>query len=187
MLRLQKHSNYHVTGSLQIKRQLKKIYNIRRHMSTPRAFECHYFKIILNLWHSPFKTIYYSLFHCHLLYCPNIISTSSQTNLSRISLLQRKAIRIISNANHCAQPHQAPLSWTADSSLWETLLVSRVLFMHSIEYTYCSPYLSNIWTKNQGRNAGIYLYNANEYTIPPARKEFFRRFPFYYFPPLGIT
>jgi hypothetical protein len=55
--------------------------------------------------------------------------------------------------------------------------------MHSIEYTYCSPYLSNIWTKNQGRNAGIYLCNAHEYTIPPApRKEFFRRFSFYSFP-----
>ncbi len=24
-------------------------------MSTPRAFECYYFKIILNWWHSPFK------------------------------------------------------------------------------------------------------------------------------------
>jgi hypothetical protein len=25
-------------------------------MSTPRAFECYYFKIVLNWWHSPFKS-----------------------------------------------------------------------------------------------------------------------------------
>jgi hypothetical protein len=40
------HKNF--TGSLQIKETVKKRFNIRRHMSTPRAFECYYFKIILN-------------------------------------------------------------------------------------------------------------------------------------------
>ncbi len=48
-----KHKNF--TGSLQIKETVKKIFYIRRHMSTPRAFECYYFKIIVNWWHSPFK------------------------------------------------------------------------------------------------------------------------------------
>jgi hypothetical protein len=48
-----KHKNF--TGPLQIKVTVKKIFNIRRHMSIPRAFECYYFKIILNWWHSPFK------------------------------------------------------------------------------------------------------------------------------------
>jgi hypothetical protein len=38
-----------------LKRQLKKRFNIRHHMSTPRAFECYYFKMILNWWHSPFN------------------------------------------------------------------------------------------------------------------------------------
>jgi hypothetical protein len=27
-------------------------------MSTPKAFECYYFKIIQNWWHSPFKQEY---------------------------------------------------------------------------------------------------------------------------------
>ncbi len=48
-----KHKNF--TGPLQIKETVKKIFNIRRHMVTPRAFECYYFKIILNWWHSRFK------------------------------------------------------------------------------------------------------------------------------------
>ncbi len=46
-----------------LKRQLKKRFNIRRHMSTPRAFECYYFKIILNWCHSPFKhSVVYSFY-----------------------------------------------------------------------------------------------------------------------------
>jgi retron-type reverse transcriptase len=40
-------------------------------------------------------TLYYSLFHCHLSYCPNILGTSSNSNISKIARLQRKAIRII--------------------------------------------------------------------------------------------
>jgi hypothetical protein len=47
--------HYNFTGPLQIKEIVKKIFNIRRHMSTPRAFECYYLKIMLNWWHSPFK------------------------------------------------------------------------------------------------------------------------------------
>jgi hypothetical protein len=40
--------------------------------------------------------LYYSLFHCHLSYCPNILGTSSAKNISKIAQLQKKAIRIIS-------------------------------------------------------------------------------------------
>ncbi len=48
-----KHKNF--AGSSEIKETVQKRFNVRRHMSTPRAFECYYFKIILNWWHSPFK------------------------------------------------------------------------------------------------------------------------------------
>jgi hypothetical protein len=41
-----KHEEF--TGPLQIKETVEKRFNIRRHMSIPRAFECYYFKIILN-------------------------------------------------------------------------------------------------------------------------------------------
>jgi hypothetical protein len=47
-----KHKNF--TGPLQMKETVKR-FNIRRHMSIPRAFECYYFKIILHWWHSPLK------------------------------------------------------------------------------------------------------------------------------------
>jgi hypothetical protein len=41
-----KHKNF--AGPSEIKETVKKRFNNRRHMSTPRAFECYYFKIILN-------------------------------------------------------------------------------------------------------------------------------------------
>jgi hypothetical protein len=40
------HKNF--TVPLQIKEAVKKRFNIRRHMSTPRAFGCYYLNIILN-------------------------------------------------------------------------------------------------------------------------------------------
>jgi hypothetical protein len=41
-----KHKNF--AGPSEIKETVKKRFNIRRHMSTPRTFECYYFKTILN-------------------------------------------------------------------------------------------------------------------------------------------
>jgi hypothetical protein len=48
-----KHKNF--TGPLQIKETVFKRFDIRHHMSIPRAFECYYFKTILNWWHSSFN------------------------------------------------------------------------------------------------------------------------------------
>ncbi len=41
-----KHKNF--AGPSEIKETVKKRFNISRHMSTPRAFERYYFKIIIN-------------------------------------------------------------------------------------------------------------------------------------------
>jgi hypothetical protein len=41
-----KHKNF--AGPSDIKETVKKRFNIRRQISTPRAFECYYVKIILN-------------------------------------------------------------------------------------------------------------------------------------------
>ena len=40
------------------------------------------------------KTIYFSLFHSHLLYCPQIVNCSSKSNIEKIFTLQKKAIGI---------------------------------------------------------------------------------------------
>ncbi len=48
-----KHKN--LKDRYKIKERVLKIFNIRRHMSMPLAFEWHYFQAILNWWHSLFK------------------------------------------------------------------------------------------------------------------------------------
>jgi hypothetical protein len=53
------------------------------------------------------RTLYFSLFHSHLLYCTNILNCTSQSKLNRISILQRKAIRIITKSAY--NEHTAPL------------------------------------------------------------------------------
>jgi hypothetical protein len=94
------------------------------------------------------KTLhYYSLFHCNLTYCPNILSITSQSNNSKISALQRKAIRIItdsSNRAHTAElftelkilPFEKPFSY------------SQLIFMHSVEYGYNSALFHSLPEEN---------------------------------------
>ena len=41
----------------------------------------------------PLKTVYISLFHSHLLYSPIIVNCASKTNVEKIFIMQKKAIR----------------------------------------------------------------------------------------------
>jgi hypothetical protein len=53
------------------------------------------------------KTVYYSLFHCHILYCLTIWTCTIMNLLINITLMQKAAIRIISDVIHNA--HTEPL------------------------------------------------------------------------------
>jgi hypothetical protein len=53
------------------------------------------------------KSLYYSLFHCHVIYGIQIWSYSAESNFNDIVTKQKMAIRIISNASYNA--HSEPL------------------------------------------------------------------------------
>jgi hypothetical protein len=53
------------------------------------------------------KTLYFAFIQSHLNYCPIILSSISQQNFNQIKLIQKKAIRIITNSSYTA--HTAPL------------------------------------------------------------------------------
>jgi hypothetical protein len=85
---------------------------------------------------SALLTLYYSLFHCHLSYCPNILGTSSSKNISKVSQLQKKAIRILSSSP--SRAHTSPLFLSLNILPFPDLLkLQRALFMHSVEFGYC--------------------------------------------------
>jgi hypothetical protein len=124
------------------------------------------------------RKLYFSLFHSHLLYCINILSCTSKTNLNRIVTLQKKAIRIISKAHY--NDHTTPLFLVNRILPFEKLIyLHRLLFMHAIAYDYAHPTFDNTWTKNNTRNIGHDLRNQDFFTLPNVRIESFRKFPLY--------
>ena len=46
------------------------------------------------------KAVYYTLLHCHLIYCLPIWSCTSSSNLNAMSILQKKAVRIVASENY---------------------------------------------------------------------------------------
>jgi hypothetical protein len=122
------------------------------------------------------KALYFSLFHSHLLYCPIILNCISQTNLASISRLQRKAIRVITKAAYNADTE--PLFYALKILPFEkSILLSKLLFMHSIEYNYAPPAFSNTWSKNTARDLEYNLRNADLFITPNVRIELFRKNP----------
>jgi hypothetical protein len=127
------------------------------------------------------KSLYYAMIHPHLLYCLNIYSCTSQANLNRISLLQKKAIRIIYKEKSNA--HTAPLFKKAGILPLEKLIIQAKLnFMHSIEYNYAPSTFNTFFLKNNSRETNHDLRNVNDFIIPFARIEAVKRLPLYSFP-----
>jgi Reverse transcriptase (RNA-dependent DNA polymerase) len=125
--------------------------------------------------------VYHALFNSHLLYCINVLGATSLQNIKRISIMQKKAIRIICNLNYNA--HTAEHFYDLGILPFEKLLVfNRALFMHSVRYNYVHRSFSNTWTLNDERNLNYNLRNVDEFAITPPRFEGFKKFPIYSFP-----
>ncbi len=127
------------------------------------------------------RKLYFSLFHSHLLYCINILSCTSQTNITRILIMQKKAIRTVTNAPYNA--HTNPLFLELNVLPFDKLItLNRLLFMHAIAYNYAPKTFDNTWITNAERNIGHDLRNNDFFVMPQVRIELFRRFPLYALP-----
>ncbi len=126
------------------------------------------------------KTLYTALFHSHLLYCTNILSITSQTNINKIFTIQKKAIRVITNSNYNA--HTNPLFYQLQILPFPSILkFHKLMFMHSVYNNYCNDSFNNIWIKNENRRIDHNLRNADDFLLPLVRIEQFRKFPIYSF------
>ena len=124
------------------------------------------------------KKLYYSLFHSHLLYCTNIISCTSQTNINKILVLQKKAIRIITNSHYTA--HTNTLFLESGILPFDKLIAQNKLhFMHSIAQDYAPKAFNQTWPTNVNRDTGYVLRNQDHFALPLVRIEQFRKFPLY--------
>ena len=124
------------------------------------------------------KTLYFTLFHSHLLYCPLIVSCAPKSLVDKIAIMQKKAIRTITNSK--ANSHTEPLFSSLKILPYHKIIYkAQLLFFHSIHHNYAPSTFINSWKKNSDRNTYHELRNANEYQIPPERLTFFTRFPLY--------
>jgi len=135
-----------------------------------------------NLLSGPaLKTLYYAFIQSHLNYCPIILSSTSQHNFNRIKLIQKKAIRIITNSAYTE--HTAPLFAELQILPYEHLIKqAKLLFMHSVEYGYAPASFINTWAKNNAIQGDRPLRNADDYTLPNPRTEMFKKSPLYNLP-----
>ena len=80
--------------------------------------------------------MYYTLIYPHLTHCPTVWSSTYVTNLNRIFLLQKRAVRAMTNSNHLAP--SAPLF-----AEWNILHIFRVnsdpLILQNLCFQFLSP------------------------------------------------
>ena len=129
------------------------------------------------------KLIYYSIFHCHLIYAIQIWSCCTQKLLNDLFKLQKSAIRIICNVKY--NYHTEPL-FKREEILPLPDLVSffKVQFMHRFSQKFLPASFNQVWIRNEIRNIGeneIQLRNNNRLQLPPSRIAMTDRLPTFNF------
>ena len=126
------------------------------------------------------KCLYYALFHPHLLYCINIYSCATHTNLKKITILQKKAIRIINKEKN--NSHTSILFKKSQILTFDNLILQAKLhIMHSIVYNYAPKTFLNMFTLNN-TNTNYNLRNRAMFLLPQVKLEMFKRFPLFTLP-----
>jgi hypothetical protein len=104
-----------------------------------------------------------------------------KTQISCLFILQKKAIRIVCGAAYIA--HTAPLFSECHVLPLELLIVqAKLLFMHSVKFSYCPPSFRTVFTRLDIDNAHYDLRYPNEFSLPRARIELFKKIPMYTLP-----
>ena len=135
-------------------------------------------RAVNHLSENSLKSLYIAFIHSNLLYCSNIVSCTSKSNIQKITKIQKKAIRVITKSNY--NDHTAPLFQRLGLMTYENIITyNRLVFMHSIEYNYAPISFSNTWQKNSVRNNEYNLRNNDDFVLMPARIELFKKIPIY--------
>jgi Reverse transcriptase (RNA-dependent DNA polymerase) len=126
------------------------------------------------------RTLYFSLFNSHLLYCLPLYSCTANKNLKKITIMQKKVVRAICNAKY--NDHTEPLFQQLSILPFEKLIMyTKSLLMHSIIHKYGPKSLHNQWIFNNERNVNIELRNENDIYVPMATSEQVKKLPYFAF------
>jgi hypothetical protein len=136
------------------------------------------------------KTLYYSLFHCHLVYGIEIWSVAAPSQLKPLFIKQKMAIRIISNKSY--NTHTEPLFKSLEIlPLNDLISFFKLKFFHSYVYntiptSFSSTWLTSIEQRHHDGQLQLQynLRNNDDFFIPFVRTTTLSRFPLYNFPEL---
>jgi hypothetical protein len=127
--------------------------------------------------------LYYAMVHSHLSYCLNIYSSANTTNLQRLRIKQKEALRIICNVGY--REHTRPLFKSLKIlPLDEMIKYANLKFMHSFVHKTLPLSFHDMWIFNRDRNMNRVLRNANNLFVPAHNFATLTRFPLFSFPRL---
>ena len=129
------------------------------------------------------KLIYYSTFHCHLIYAIQIWSCCPTANINELFTLQKTAVRTLCNAKYKA--HTEPLFKKEEIlPLPDLISFLKIQFMHRFSQKFLPASFDRVWIRNNVRNIGeneIQLRNNDRLRLPPSRLALTDRLPTYDF------
>jgi hypothetical protein len=129
------------------------------------------------------KTLYFSIFHCHLIYAIEIWSSTSTSHLQPLISKQKAAIRIISGKRY--NDHTEPIFKSLSIlPLTDLITHANLKLFHSYVYNYIPPALNNTWIQNRHNrdNDDRQLRNDNDFFVPRFRTDFLARLPLFNLP-----
>ena len=132
---------------------------------------------------SALLTLYYSLFHSHLMYALPAYGCANMSTLKPIKMLQKKAVRLVTNSKYNA--HTDPIFKSLGILKFPDLLqFVRLDFMHSVSKNRCPLAFSDTWdgVNDHDENLNMNLRNYLDYKVPRSRLNFSERLPFHSFP-----
>ncbi len=126
-------------------------------------------------------SLYHSLIHSHLSYCPTIASITSQSNINKIIKMQKKALRVITQSEYNA--HTTPLFNRLKILQYPDIIkLAQLNIMHAVHNKYAPEALLDTWTLNANRQQHYTLRNENDYALPRVKYEIIKRTPLYTLP-----
>jgi len=127
------------------------------------------------------KKLYFAMVHSHIAYCLNVYGCANQTNLLKLAIKQKQAIRTISLVGY--RDHTAPLF-----KKLQILPLEQLKTFYNIKFVYAfvnrklPRSFDETWIFNRDRNLNIALRNENDLYVPPHRLEVEKRMPLCSFP-----
>ncbi len=128
------------------------------------------------------RTLYFSLFHCHLTYALEVWSSVSPAQLQPLIKKQKTTIRIV-GGGEIQLPHRTSLQITI-LPLSDLITLTNLKIFHSYVYNYIPEAFHNTWPRNRDNRdtSERELRNDDDFHIPRHRTDFISQFPFFNLP-----